>query len=400
MSRRVRALLVLAVLVTPASVLARPGTLDPTFGVGGRLLTASPIYALAIESDGSILASSDDGVTRYAPDGTPVATFGVDGRKILVLPDGTILLFRTSLGPLVRYTPDGILDPSFGDGGVIASLPLTFNPGAVAVQPDGKILVAGSAPLTLMRLLPDGSIDGGFGSGGVVLGPSANTEALVIEDDGAIVAGGHANTDAHPSHRADFVLTRFDVDGTLDPTFGVGGVAETDVFGDGGDEYMTSLLLQGDGIVAVGRTIDRSGPPGQYWFVAVRYVDGIVDPFFGVLGVAAVNFAAIGGGADETTYDADANVLIGGTVSLGGNPVVAEPLTTVRLESNGTLDAAFGTGGAALTPMAPVNVGLLGVVSALAVQTDGGIVAGGHVSATAPFRGVLVRYAGGVSVIS
>jgi uncharacterized delta-60 repeat protein len=191
MCRPIRAVVLLLLLVCPGSALARPGSLDPTFGTAGTLQTAKPISALALESDGKILALSYDGLTRYLPDGTAAETFGVRGSKIVLQPDGAILVWNTSLGPLVRYTSDGTLDATFGSGGIITSLPLTLNPGALALQPDGKILVAGSPGLTVLRLNSDGSLDGSFGNGGVASNvPNANTEALAIESNGSMLLPG------------------------------------------------------------------------------------------------------------------------------------------------------------------------------------------------------------------
>ncbi len=97
----------------------------------------------------------------------------------------------------------------------------------MAVQPDGKILVAGSGgyPTGLLvgRINPDGSADTTFGGKGYVVTdfggspPSNGANALAIQPDGKILAAG--------TLRSDFALVRYNPDGSLDPTFGDGGLA-------------------------------------------------------------------------------------------------------------------------------------------------------------------------------
>src|SRR5687767_11533787 len=75
----------------------------------------------------------------------------------------------------------GDLDPTFGNGGIAApDLGQTFFVRDTLIQPDGKILSIGTtpavqanngsynSPFMLVRHNPDGSLDSSFGSGGVV----------------------------------------------------------------------------------------------------------------------------------------------------------------------------------------------------------------------------------------
>src|SRR5213076_1055916 len=95
---------------------------------------------------------------------------------------------------LVRYQPDGSLDPSFGTGGIVSTdLGAAGQGNAAAVQPDGRIVVVGqstSGAITttvLVRYNPDGTLDPSFGSGGIVsidLGANAVATAVALQGDG------------------------------------------------------------------------------------------------------------------------------------------------------------------------------------------------------------------------
>jgi uncharacterized delta-60 repeat protein len=256
------------------------GSLDPGFGQGGKVTTDiegnDVAEGLALQPDGRILVA---GYSRQIP-GSFVAT-------------------------LVRYRPDGSLDPSFGQGGKFIT---NFNDylnywtlaHAVAIQPDGKILVAGdTTPLNqgnqypkfyLGRLNPDGTPDPGFGSDGRVIfdvgensGQSFN--ALVLQPDGKILAAGAAPYNGF-SHT--FALARFTTDGWFDPGFN-GGSLVSDLLSDI-PRSPDAIALDGNGrIVAV---TDYLGILGSSFFSVRRYqADGHPDPTFGQSGRVEVTFS-------------------------------------------------------------------------------------------------------------
>ena len=253
------------------------GALDATFGSGGKVVTDfgganEGAKALAVQPDGKIVmaGTSSDGalssfkfaVARYNPDGSLDSTFGAGGKvttsfggftrafALALQPDGKIVVAGQALSQvaLARYNSDGTLDATFGSGGratgVVSGIAF-----AVALQLDGKIVVAGEF---LARYSSSGHLDPTFGSGGVVPvsfgGRSAS--AVAIQVDGKIMAGGETSSSI-PSGGDDFALARYNVDGTLDATFGSGGRVVTD-FGSM-DEEIRALALQPDGkIVVVG----------------------------------------------------------------------------------------------------------------------------------------------------
>ncbi len=258
-------------------------------------------------------------VARYAADGTLDSGFGNQGIATAPLPGGgenrasavavqpadqKIVVGIRSEGNssadfvLARFTPDGQLDPEFdGDGFVVTSFPDSQleQVGAVLVQPDGKIVAGGRAgppddnqnaalidriDFALVRYNPDGSLDNSFGTNGRVRtdfgsGRTETIVALVLQDDGKIVAGG--NSRIGDTRR--FALARYDANGALDPSFGVGGTRTTGFPGQ--PAALNALSLQPGGkLVAVGRAFTEADEPSD--FALARYQpNGREDTTFG-----------------------------------------------------------------------------------------------------------------------
>jgi len=288
------------------------GRVDASFGQGGKVATSfglgSGASALLQQPDGTLVMAgyaavgigNSGGVSnvrlidvllaRYLADGRLDAAFGAGGMvttdfggsdvatAVIRQPDGTLVVAGSStLSPLrpiqmpfvARYWPDGSLDASFGIGGKVSSF---FSPGqnnngsvaaALVLQPDGKVVVAGStgapnpfAPtLSVARLKPDGTLDASFGAGGVVttpIGSSSGATAVVLQPGGKLVVAGFT-----PGFgAADLLLVRYLPDGRLDASFGTGGMVTTDL---GGQEFASALLEQPDGKLVVAGSFSASG---------------------------------------------------------------------------------------------------------------------------------------------
>jgi len=135
----------------------------------------------------------------------------------------------------VRYNPDGNLDTTFGiDGMVTTDFGQADLGQAVIIQPDGRIAsgwihrYGGSRDFALAVYHQDGSLDNSFGNGGKVItnfGGSSTGLDVGIQSDGKLVMGGYANI----TENADFALARYNLDGSLDDTFGSGGKVITDL---------------------------------------------------------------------------------------------------------------------------------------------------------------------------
>jgi uncharacterized delta-60 repeat protein len=132
---------------------------------------------------------------------------------------------------LLRLTPNGALDKSFGSGGIV-NLPRSGDQhgSAVLVQPDGNIVVAadssegGSGHLLVQRFLPSGAPDASFGNAGAVLAPldvkpPSQGAWMSRMLDGRLIVAGNGTVNASTG----IVLARFSPNGTPDPTYGTSG---------------------------------------------------------------------------------------------------------------------------------------------------------------------------------
>src|SRR5438105_310716 len=172
----------------------------------------------------------------FGTTGTGVTTIsnGYDSSKVLVQPDGKILLVgmlsRATI-LLARYNPDGSLDSSFGTGGRVTHRINDHDSDShgAALQPDGKIVVIGRTYSNseirsfFARYNANGSLDTGFGANGIFSMESGFFEAntALVQSDGKIIATGNAY-DGASGHNA-FAIVRLTSNGSLDSSFGAGG---------------------------------------------------------------------------------------------------------------------------------------------------------------------------------
>ena len=297
------------------------GRLDRSFGGGtGTVTTAfgpgAAAKALVQQSDGKLVAAGSGdsrfALARYDADGTLDPSFGEGTGRVIGLSGGANALVQQSDGKLVaagvssggggrftlvRYNADGSPDPSFGEGtgtvvtqfipGLATSDSNTGQASALVQQADGKLVAAGTSTsglgpavyqnrIALVRYNADGTLDPTFGAGtGIVItviGGCTSASALVLQPDGKIVvagASGPCTVVSEPGTRSPdfFTLVRYNVDGTLDQSFGRLGSGAVTVPSGGG---ASGLVQQADGkLVAAG-----SQRLHQYdVFTVVRYLD-------------------------------------------------------------------------------------------------------------------------------
>ena len=313
----------------------RNGRLDSTFGTGGKTTVtfdsvSDYLFALAVQADGKIVAAGSTRGTalllaRFNADGSLDQTFGANGSvettfgdqtaaagAIVIQADGKIIVVGVSgAGPyselndfaLARYNSDGSLDQSFGSGGKVKThFPGVDNTGSsatsVALQPDGKLVVGGYRKqsdrtpheFALARYNSNGTLDSAFGQAGKVMTRlglgDAYSFGIALQSNGRIVLAGYSATTL--DH--DFSLVGYTVNGTLDSTFGSGGLVTTD-FSGGTDDIAYAMAMQSDGkLVVAGRT----GEYPQNDLAIARYSsDGQLDQTFGVGGKVISDFSDI-----------------------------------------------------------------------------------------------------------
>ena len=261
---------------------------------------------------------------------------------------------------VVRYKADGSLDPAFGDGGV------SFTPAgedfvsAVAVYGDGRIVVGGSVgrgntgAFAVTRLTPDGSLDPGFGTGG-----TATTQVGQVFDGvvaleplpsgGLVVAGGAPASDGN----AAIALLRYRADGTLDLGFGQGGVVFTPLPEQPYDisAQVLDAAFDAQGRIVVAGDVPLSTPEGQPArsgpFLARYLADGSLDSAFGTNGMIVPPFGAPP--ATAVAVDSGGAILTCGERWSNSNGTVV----VTRYRQDGSVDVSFGTSGSvSLGPLA------------------------------------------------
>ena len=420
------AVAVLAITVGGAAVgLAAPGDLDPSFGTGGIVTTtlgttADRPRAVLVEPDGKIVVAGetivgfpyDTFVVRYLPGGALDPTFATGGilrmqhpyddftYAIVREPDGRLVFAGSSHGPMggdfsvFRLLPDGTFDPNFGVGGKV-----TTNLGGADVaiamkrQDDGKLVVGGRTgtgggihDFALVRYLPDGTVDTSFGSGGVstvhVGTAQSSGHGIAILPDGKILLAGYTYLGNY-----DFALLRFDADGWLDPTFGAGGVVTTDY--NAKQNQAWAMARQADGKIVLGGYVTTGSPPNLLQtFAMARYLaDGALDTSFGSGGFALTPPASIVGQAHSMVLQPD------GKFVLSGSSAWPPRITLARFLPSGALDTGFGSGGIATTFIADGTYYPL-----VARHDDGKLIVASHVDRTSGTAGdydiVVARYLG------
>jgi uncharacterized delta-60 repeat protein len=378
------------------------GSLDSSFGQSGEVTTAfgssAAAYGVALQSDGKILAAGFTTTTgsnpdafalaRYNSEGTLDSSFGQGGevttafgsgylaaRSLAVQGDGSIVAAgfadNGNSFAVVRYTSTGALDSSFGQGGLVTTPGGEAN--SVALESDGKIVIAGtdSGSFAVARYGRNGTLDSSFGQGGMVLtsvGTSSYTfaQGLALQSDGKMVVAGFAFRDGiSPA----FTLARYNSDGTLDSSFGQGGVVFTPI-GVWDQAQASSIAIQGDGKIIVGGFTGLAPFSGD--FALARYnSDGTLDSSFRQGGEVTTAFGAAAG-ILSIALQSDGKIVAAG--------FAGSDFGLARYNSDGTLDSGFGQGGTVATHIPGTDYE---VAYSVVVQTDGKIVAAGSANSSA-----------------
>jgi uncharacterized delta-60 repeat protein len=256
----------------------------------------------------------------------------------------------------------GVLDPTFGTGGIVATQAGLIDSGddAVATYPaagtpnDGKVVAAGSAvngyrskqrnnDFAVVRYNLDGTLDPSFGGTGVVTTDLGSwfdvAHDVKVQPDGKVVVAG--------SSGIDFALVRYNANGTLDTSFGSKGKVLTN-FSRGSFDTGYSLALQPDGKIILAGVTQPATPGSNTDLAVARYnANGALDTSFGTGGKTTMQFPILGTSFREVDLaldpgigplDPNAGKLV--LVSTSGSGIVL-----ARLNPNGTPDTSFGGSG-------------------------------------------------------
>jgi uncharacterized delta-60 repeat protein len=411
-------------MVTPATAstgndfaLARyntDGTLDAAgFGTGGKVTTdfaggSDQAFALVIQTGGKIVAAgvasngatgNDFALARYSSAGVLDTTFGSSGKVLTDFAGGNDQVFAMATQPsdskivvagvafngisgndyaLARYSSDGAIDTGFGSSGKVT----TDFPGgndiarAIVIQPSGKIVVVGgnNNDFALARFNTDGSLDTSFGTSGKVITDfsGGNDQAFAVALD-SLGRIVVAGSASSAGTGIDFALARYDSNGNLDATFGTGGKVTTAVsMGGESDQAFAVAIGSGDKIVAAG--VASVGATGND-FALVRYnSDGTLDATFGSGGKVTTAFSA--GNGDDRAFavaiQGDGKIVAAGAAN---NSMTGSDFALARYNAaDGSLDSSYGSGGKVMTDFA----GSTDQALAIAIQASGKVIAVGR----------------------
>jgi uncharacterized delta-60 repeat protein len=289
-------------------------------------------------------------------------------KECLLLPDGKFIQVLQSFTKtrLSRRLANGTIDAAYGNNGY--SVAVSINLSAAALQTDGKIIVAGtrdgSSDFVLARYNTDGSLDASFGNSGVTITDFGATldflSAVTIAPGGRIIAGGQSNNR--------FTLAGYTSSGNIDNSFGIDGIVHTD-FINASPSAVNALAIQQDGkIIAAGSAFTN----GNGNFAMARYdVNGNPDLTFNGIGQTTTDFSF---------NDVARSVVIDNTgkIYLGGQSMDASNLsrfTIARYNDNGTPDLSFNAPAGFLTTVFGSGTEFL---TNMRIQNDGKILASGH----------------------
>lgn len=408
---------------------AKPGDLDPAFGVNGVVLSAfgnndvtkKVATDMAVQADGKVvvveyacIANNCENnyvvLTRYNSDGSLDINFGVGGKvelrdfsialfdlspDILIQPDGKILVATSTKGrrsldfALARFNQNGTPDLSFGANGKVS---IDFDGSydratSIALQADGKIVIAGGRFYSIARCNPDGSLDASFGTNGKVVTsrfypalsyyyePDWITD-LAIQSDGSILAVGRLNLPF-----GNIAIARYNPNGSLDTRFGNNGVVAAPGYFWITEFEAYSMAIQPDGkIVVAGNTWPHNSATTGVDFLIIRYNrDGSLDNTFGDNGIVISNISGWQSSHDRSlslSFQSDGKILAAGITDFNTAAIA-------RFNSDGSIDKSFNLDGRTLTDK-------LDCINSIAIEPNGKILAAGYKgnhSAIARFEG-------------
>ena len=343
------------------------GSPDNTFAGDGKLTTAFGSVdhypnSMAIQKDGKIVAESDsyDGsnydfaIARYNKDGSPDKTFNGTGNKV------------TDLGSSTDYA------------------------NSVIIQNDGKIIEGGytfngnNYKLAIVRFNADGSTDNTFNKNGRLIeglsqGYTIYTSSAV-QKNGKIIAAGYTWNGSN----FDFVVVRYNADGSLDNSFSQDGM-QTTGFGSG-DDFANSVSIQADGkIVLAGYT--STGNTSSYFALARYNADGSLDNTFSSDGKQTTDFGFYAETGNAAAIQSDGKIVIAGSVFTGSNYDSVD-FAVARYNTDGTLDKSFSNDGKQLTDLSSSD----DFGNSAVIQKDGKIIVAGRTYNGTKNDFALVRY--------
>ncbi|MBN2612920.1 MAG: T9SS type A sorting domain-containing protein [Bacteroidales bacterium] len=358
------------------------------------ILLLSAFYAVRLSAQPGSL---DKDFNIDGRETSPITTGNDEAHDIVVQPDGKILLAGTTFMEstfndfgMIRYNSNGTLDNSFKSTGKLIKDIGTRNDGimAAALQPDGKIIVAGYSlasatnnDFVIARFNGDGTIDNSFSEDGI---QTTDFDAksdwimdLAIQKDGKIVAAGYSLIGSTYA----FSLVRYNTDGTLDNTFDSDG--KVLVFIENSN-HANSIAIQPDGKIVVAGYSYTSETKNDFTLIRLN-TNGSMDDTFGLGGKVRTPLSQLYDEINSIVIQPDGKILAVGSYS---NSSSDKDFAVARYNKNGTIDNTFGSDGIVIRSFgtgADVATGII-------LQPDGKIVAGGYMNNGSDNDFAIIRY--------
>lgn len=411
-------LFTISILLLSIKLIAQPaGSLDPTFGNGGKVITSitngsDKANGVALQTDGKILVAGNSSSSltgkdfvcvRYNSDGTLDNTFGNAGitttdiqlgsddvaYSIALQQDGKIVLAgyidngSNKDGAIVRYKTNGTLDSTFGANGIVITDFDNSQSDEIHVVKihslSGKIIVGGStlintthAKPVVARYLSNGTIDSTFNTTGIRLlwitsldyQYLFSLEDLEVQSNGKISAIGWRDFPTL-AYDDDYWACRINSDGTMDNTFATDGVSVFNGSFNGSDNGYSMLLQSNNNFIcAGGGAINSIYTDFTLFELNADGTSGSVS-----------NSADFGALSDDVAYglaeDINGKFVSGG--SAGSS--TARNFAITRVNASGAIDNTFDTDGKTTTTF---GANAMNECFDIAIQTDNKIIAVGY----------------------
>ncbi|MFK5983030.1 MAG: hypothetical protein QM499_08960, partial [Flavobacteriaceae bacterium] len=255
----------------------------------------------------------------------------------------SLLFFTISL---IVFSQDGVLDPSFGDNGIVMMDFYSFRDYSFSIsqQSSGKIISAGQiqtenniAQGSLVRFQTNGSLDTSFGNNGIVLLDLGTYfyyyNTIFSLDNDELIAGGTIGNWGEK----DFIISKFMPNGDVDSGYGVNGNKIIDFLTE--DDFLLQIIQHNGKTLAIGRS-----KMGSDYFISLAKIlsSGELDTDFGVNGILTLDINEGYFNSFSASLQDDNSIILSFTEDLTNNDRVNK---IIKLFENGTIDNTFGNDG-------------------------------------------------------
>lgn len=253
--------------------------------------------------------------------------------------------------------------------------------GTVLVQPNGRILTGGNSfnmigysNIAITRMKPDGTMDNSFGTGGIATIPGGFFCDMALLPNGKIIVAGSG---VGPTNVNNYIVYRLNKNGSLDNTFGTGGSVQIDI--PYTEMICTDVAIQADNKIVLGGYAGGSGGYGNLLVVRLK-ANGILDNSFGTAGKFTLYLPGKHSGCQTLAIQSDGKIIAAGYIdTLIAYAFFRYDFAAIRLNSNGTPDLAFGTAG-----VVRADKGTTDMCNAAVVLSDGRIALAGYTNYLVP----------------